>query len=119
MPGFPDKFTPFYTVAPGSRISTSVSRVVGRVIRPLRLHTNEHLNREVRWDLNGETPSGWAREKPEPGIIKETSHRFYDTLRRSSDRGKRSSEEWGKRSEWADEQRPAREAELPGGAGEG
>jgi hydrogenase small subunit len=118
MPGFPDKFTPFYTVAPGSRVSTSASRVLGRVIRPLRLFTNEHLNREVRWDLNGETPSGWARERPEPGILKETGHKFYDAFRRASDRGKSEAPTWGKRSEWTEEQRPVREATLPGGAQE-
>ena len=115
MPGFPDKFTPFYKVAPGSHVSSIASRAVGRVIRPLRLHTNEHLNRETRWDLHHETPSGWARQKPEPGRIKETSHKIYDAMRRRGDGGKSSAEAWGKRSEWTEAQRPELEDELPGG----
>src|ERR687888_414268 len=107
MPGFPDKFTPFYTVAPGSRVSTTASRMLGRVIRPLRLHTNEHLNREVRWDVHGETPSGWARQRPEPGPLRESGHKGYDRLRRRGDRGKKKAPEWGKNMpEWTEEERP-------------
>ena len=115
MPGFPDKFTPFYTTAPGSAVSTMLSRAIGRFVRPLRLHTNEHLNREVRWDVHGETPSGWAREKPEPGPFREATHKLYDAVRRAGDRGKSTAPEWGKRTEWTAEQRAEREAELPGG----
>jgi hydrogenase small subunit len=97
MPGFPDKFTPFYKTAPGSRVSTTMSRLVGSFVKPLRGYTNEHLNREVRWDVRGETPSGWARERSEPGPLHEAGHKFYDAIRRSTDRGKAPAEEWGKR----------------------
>jgi hydrogenase small subunit len=93
-----------------------ISRAVGRIIRPLRLYTNEHLNREVRWDLHGEIPSGWAREKPEPGVLKETGHKFYDVFRRSTDRGKSKVPAWGKRVEWTEKQDPSLERRLPGGA---
>ena len=99
MPGFPDKFTPFYKRPPGSFASTSVSRMVGSVIRPLRKFSNNNLNREVRWDRQGATPSGFAREKAEPSVLAEVNHRFYDMLRRSSDRGKADAGAWGKRDE--------------------
>src|SRR5919201_1258799 len=113
MPGFPDKFTPFYKRAPGSMVSTSMSRVVGGIIPPLGMYTNEHLNREVRWDLHKETPTGWARQKPEPGPLRETGHKLYDVLRRSNDRGKARVAAWGKRREWTEEREPEREYEQP------
>src|ERR671932_2737905 len=116
MPGFPDKFTPFYKKAPGSTVSTSLSRLVGRmIVRPLRLYTNEHLNRETRWDLHHHTPTGWARERPEPGPLRETGHKFYDALRRRGDRGKKDAPEWGKRMpEWTEQAEPGRDRTLPG-----
>lgn len=115
MPGFPDKFTPFYKVPPGSSVSTTASRLVGSFVRPLRLYTNEHLNREVRWDLHHETPSGWARHKPEPGALKEAGHKFYDMFRRSTDTAKHKGDTWGRRTEWTEEERPETERRLPGG----
>ncbi len=98
MPGFPDKFTPFYKPPPGSLVSTSASRMLGSLIRPLRQVTNRHLDREVRWDLTGEVPSGWATEKPEPSLGADVTHKFYDRLRRSNDRSKRRGDEFGKTS---------------------
>jgi len=98
MPGFPDKFTPFYKRPPGSMASTVISRMVGGVIRPLRKYSNDHLNREVRWDVEKSTPSGWAREKSEPNALQGIGHRFYDRLRRSTDTGKRNADTWGKHS---------------------
>jgi hydrogenase small subunit len=95
MPGFPDKFTPFYKHPPGSRLSTMASRTLGGMIRPLRLYTNGHLNREVRWDLHEEVPSGWAREKAEPGVIGKVGHKVYDILRRSTDQGRNEGTPWG------------------------
>ncbi len=96
MPGFPDKFTPFYKAPPGSRVSTLASTAVGRLIRPLRMFTNDHLNREVRWDVEGEVPSGWSAERLEPGVMREAGHKAYDVLRRRGDTGKNEGEEWGK-----------------------
>jgi hydrogenase small subunit len=96
MPGFPDKFTPFYKRPPGSLVSTSGSRLLGASIRPLRMFTNNWLNRETRWDRTGDVPSGWAREMPEPGAVNRIGHKFYDLLRRSTDTGKRPGEPWGK-----------------------
>jgi hydrogenase small subunit len=119
MPGLPDKFTPFYKTPPGSKFSTVAVRPVGGFVRTMRLFTNEHLNREVRWDLHGETPTGWARQRPEPGPLRDAAHKFYDRLRRMGDGGKADSEEWGKRMpEWTEAMDPEREQELPGGTRE-
>ncbi len=59
MPGFPDKFTPFFSKPPGSEISTNASRVLGGIIRRLRRLTMRDKNREVQWG-HGRAPSGWA-----------------------------------------------------------
>jgi hypothetical protein len=58
MPGFPDKFTPFYKRPPGSRASTATSRLAGSFIRPLRRMSQLERNREPRW--RDEVPTGWA-----------------------------------------------------------
>lgn len=60
MPGFPDKFSPFYKAPPGGIISTTAARGLGGVIRRLRLLSNRHANTEVRWDVLDEVPSGWG-----------------------------------------------------------
>ena len=60
MPGFPDKFSPFYKAPPGGIVSTAMSRGVGGMIRRLRRLSNRHASRERRWDVNNEVPSGWA-----------------------------------------------------------
>lgn len=99
MPGFPDKFTPFYTRSPGSNVSSTASRLLGSIIKPLRNVTNAHLNREVRWDREGAVPSAWSREKSEPGFVADTVHRFYDRFRRSGDTARNPGEVWGKRVE--------------------
>jgi hydrogenase small subunit len=96
MPGFPDKFTPFYKRPPGSTVSMAATRVVGSVIRPLRRFSQSHLNREVRWDKQGFVPSGWSREQKEPSAVSALGHRFYDSLRRSTDTGRSRGGEWGK-----------------------
>jgi len=63
MPGFPDKFSPFFKAPPGGVISTTMSRGVGAVIRRLRRMSNQHANREVRWDVMNAVPSGWGNVK--------------------------------------------------------
>jgi hydrogenase small subunit len=115
MPGFPDKFTPFYKTPPGSKVSSTVSRMLGSMIRPLREFSNDNLNREVRWDLEGHVPSGWAREHREPGVLSGVGHKFYDRVRRSNDRARNKGETWGKRDEFTLAQDPAMERTLPGG----
>jgi hydrogenase small subunit len=111
MPGFPDKFTPFYKAPPGSKVSAIGSRVVGSLIRPTRLWTNEHLNRETRWDLHHEVPSGWAREKTEPGVLNRFGHKLYDRVRRAGDTARGGQFPWGKSEEWTYRQEPADEQE--------
>lgn len=115
MPGFPDKFTPFYKTPPGSMVSTTAAKMMGSMVRPLRRYSNAHLNREVRWDLQDDTPTGWAREAREPNAVQDIGHRFYDMLRRSSDTARNPGRAWGKRDEWTDERDPRREEKLPGG----
>jgi hydrogenase small subunit len=60
MPGFPDKFSPFYKTPPGAIVSTFAAKSVGMVIRRLRRLSNREANREHRWDVTQEVPSGWA-----------------------------------------------------------
>ncbi len=116
MPGFPDKFAPRWKAPPGSKASTSASRILGSVIKPLRMYTNEHLNREMRWDLHHEVPSGWAREKAEPGPVKHIGHKLYDRLRRSDDGPRKTDHEpRGKRVELTQREDPSTERVLPGG----
>ena len=49
MPGFPDKFMPFMDAPPGSALSTKVVGVWGGVLRALRAHTNNTVNKEPKW----------------------------------------------------------------------
>ncbi len=115
MPGFPDKFTPFYKIPPGSRVSTTASRLLGSFIRPLRSYTNSHLNRETRWDLHGDVPTAWARERGEPSLVHDLGHKFYDRMRRSNDTGRKSKNDeelvFGKRVEFTQDKRPEFEQE--------
>ena len=70
MPGFPDKFSPFYKAPPGGLLSTTMSQGVGAVIRRLRRLTNLHANSEARWDRQGSVPSGWGNVKPQGAGLK-------------------------------------------------
>ncbi|MFN2608411.1 MAG: hydrogenase expression protein HypE [Acidimicrobiales bacterium] len=119
MPGFPDKFTPFYKKSPGSMLSTSTSRMVGGFIKPLRQITNNHLNREVRWDLHESIPTGWARYEPETDFKGKVIHHFYDKLRRSDDTAKRKAPVWGRNPQPSEARDPRRESALPGGTQRG
>jgi hydrogenase small subunit len=69
MPGFPDKYSPFYKSPPGSAISGGVSKIYGSGIRRLRRMSMKTGNSEPLWDNAHEVPTGWglAREpKQEP-----------------------------------------------------
>ncbi len=70
MPGFPDKFSPFYKAPPGGLLSTSMSMATGSVIRRLRRLSNRHGNREVRWDKKGAIPTGWGNPPAETVPLK-------------------------------------------------
>lgn len=79
MPGFPDKFAPFYKTAPGSLVSSTTSRTTGSVMRRLRRLSNKDRNREVLWDESGSVPSGWAHIAP-PTPADKVVHYFYEKL---------------------------------------
>lgn len=77
MPGFPDKFSPFYKSAPGSLVSSSLSGTTGAVIRRLRRLSNREVNRENRWQRLGEVASGWADVTP-TSVPDRVLHYFYE-----------------------------------------
>jgi len=88
MPGFPDRFSPFYKMPPGAALSTSGAKVTGLFIRPLRRLTQEFQNRERRWDDGQRVPSGWGHVA-EPSRAEKIVHYFYDRWRQLGVRGKR------------------------------
>lgn len=99
MPGFPDKFSPFYKTPPGAIVSTTMSRGVGAVIRRLRRLSNREGNLEHRWDVRREVPSGWAHVDPATPLER-TVHYFYEIWQHLGSRkpGRRRGEEdrfWG------------------------
>jgi hydrogenase small subunit len=57
MPGFPDKYSPFYKAPPGSAISGGASKVYGSAIRRLRRMSMRTGNTEPIWDTVGAVPS--------------------------------------------------------------
>jgi hydrogenase small subunit len=78
MPGFPDKFTPFYKTAPGSSASTKVSNIYASFIRPLRRMSQLERNREPRW--KDKVPSGWALQYNTTSTTHKIMEFFYDKL---------------------------------------
>lgn len=79
MPGFPDRFAPFYKRAPGTLVSSSISRTYGTLIRSLRKLTQKFLNRTPQWGTKGDVPSGWGHV-PEPSVLERVQHQFYERL---------------------------------------
>jgi hydrogenase small subunit len=77
MPGFPDKFAPFYKAPPGSMLSSSASRLMGSIIRPLRRISQRERNREIRW--HGSVPSGWASAQGDTSLAHKILEFFYET----------------------------------------
>ncbi len=84
MPGFPDKFTPFYTVAPGSFVSLFSSRYTGQFIRRFRNLSRRDKNRSARWD-SSDSPSGWARHRKQPLGAERAIHRLYSKVQHSKE----------------------------------
>lgn len=80
MPGFPDKFSPFYKTAPGSEVSSTVSRITGSGIRFLRAFSQRERNREPRWDKTGTVTSGWSSDQANPSVADRFVHYFYERL---------------------------------------
>jgi len=77
MPGFPDKFTPFYVAPPGSFVSGATATAAGTVMRFLRHFTKDSLNREVLWDKQMNVPSGWSPQRGAEPILERFVHYFY------------------------------------------
>jgi len=77
MPGFPDRFAPFYKTPPGATFSTTGARITGSFIRPLRRLTMRFQNREPRWDRTGSVPSGWGHVV-EPSALAKALHALYE-----------------------------------------
>ncbi len=82
MPGFPDKFAPFYKAPPGTMLSGQTARLMGSFIRPLRRMTQRDRNTEVRWDKTGQVSSGWGAPQ-RPSFVDRLVHVAYDAMRRS------------------------------------
>src|SRR5437762_12919542 len=76
MPGFPDRFSPFYKKPPGANISSAGSKVLGTFMRPLRRISQAYLNKETRWVREGHVPSGWGHVE-KPGPILKLIHKMY------------------------------------------
>ncbi len=60
MPGFPDKYSPFYKSPPGSAISGGLTKVTGGGIRRMRRMSMRNANREPIWDRAGGPATGWG-----------------------------------------------------------
>ncbi len=82
MPGFPDKFAPFYEMPPGSNVSSNAVRTYGAVIRRLRRMTMKYQNMEPRWEENNAVPSGWS-EFQKPSLVNQAMHYLYQKLQYS------------------------------------
>ena len=96
MPGFPDKFSPFYKTPPGATLSTFASQSVGMVMRRLRRLSNREGNREGRWDRLQHVPSGWAHVQPQT-LMDRTVKFFYQTWQHMGAKApgrKRGQEDW-------------------------
>jgi hydrogenase small subunit len=77
MPGFPDKFSPFYAGSPGHLLSTGTSRVTGTFIKTLRHLTMDDKKMSVRWDDDVELASGWRRHQANPYGLEKFGQKFY------------------------------------------
>ena len=110
MPGFPDKFEPFYVRPPGSMISTTGTRFYGSIIRRLRVISQDWHNRENRWDALGHVPSGWSHVG-EPGPFRRLEKVLYHAVQfwgaRKPGRSKNDNIHYGGT-------RPGRDEDYPG-----
>ncbi|MBW3577280.1 MAG: hydrogenase expression protein HypE [Actinobacteria bacterium] len=75
MPGFPDKFTPFYKRPPFTTPASTLSRLHGTFVTPLRRVTQLERNREPRW--RDRVPSGWAPEYDRVTLFHRVFESFY------------------------------------------
>jgi hydrogenase small subunit len=80
MPGFPDKYSPFYKAPPGSFISGTASKIVGGSIRRLRRMSMANGNTEPLWDNAGDVASGWGRAQGVTNPAAKVNSYFYKRL---------------------------------------
>ncbi len=80
MPGFPDKYSPFYKAPPGSAISGGISKIYGGGIRRLRRMSMKTGNREPLWDNSEEVSFGWGRAHGKPDPVDKVNAFFYKKL---------------------------------------
>ncbi|MBA3358041.1 MAG: hydrogenase expression protein HypE [Thermoleophilaceae bacterium] len=80
MPGFPDKYSPFYKAPPGSAISGGISKVYGGGIRRLRRMSMKTGNREPLWDQTEVVASGWGRGTGKRDPVDKMTAFFYKKL---------------------------------------
>jgi hydrogenase small subunit len=93
MPGFPDKFSPIYEIAPGSLLSSTTSKVVGGFIRKMRYISKVDKNLSARWEQDG--PSGFGRAKIGPKGMQKTINKFYHKYQHSHEGGHGGKKEYG------------------------
>jgi hydrogenase small subunit len=91
MPGFPDKYSPFYKAPPGSALSGGVSKVTGGGIRRLRRMSMRNANREPIWDRADDPSTGWGAVHGSQNPLEKVNAHFYKKLQYhgSVDQGKR------------------------------
>jgi hydrogenase small subunit len=81
MPGFPDKYAPFYKTPPGSFLSGTVSKVYGSGIRRLRrLSVKSGNTVPTNWDNAHEVPTPWARAYGGKTPVDKVESFFYRKL---------------------------------------
>jgi hydrogenase small subunit len=80
MPGFPDKFAPFYKSPPGSFLSGTLSKTYGGGIRRLRRLSMKSGNTEPMWDKAHEVPTAWARAYGGKTPVDKAMGYFYKNL---------------------------------------
>ncbi|MFP5363555.1 MAG: hydrogenase expression protein HypE [Thermoleophilia bacterium] len=83
MPGFPDKYSPFYKAPPGSAISGTTSRITGGAIRRLRRMSMTNGNHTPLWDNAHEVPSAWGRAFEFKNPVTRVNSFFYKKLQYS------------------------------------
>jgi hydrogenase small subunit len=80
MPGFPDKYSPFYKAPPGSAISGGLTKVTGGGIRRLRRMSMRSGNREPIWDRAGDGTTAWGRAANLEHPLEKINAKFYKKL---------------------------------------
>jgi len=83
MPGFPDKYSPFYKAPPGSAISGTTSRITGGAIRRLRRISMASGNTTTIWENSGDSSSGWGAQEGPVNPVKKINSFFYKKLQYS------------------------------------